>query len=152
MAPVSQLSCLWFAPQERTRATTVAIFANNFGSAVGFAISPLIVLLPEHIPRLLYLHFGLAFVACVLALFHFPTQPPSAPSAAAELLILNPTNTETSHTWRTLLRDVWKCLTTPAFLFLSLGGGILFGTFGAWSGLYDVLLEPEHYTEQQAGK
>jgi hypothetical protein len=25
MAPVSQLSCLWFAPHERTRATTVAI-------------------------------------------------------------------------------------------------------------------------------
>ena len=119
MAPVSQLSCLWFAPHERTRATTVAIFANNFGAAVGFIISPYIVTLPEHVPRLLYVHFGLAFVACVLALIYFPARPPSAPSAAAELLINNPTSSETSHNWRKFLKDIWTCLSNPAFLFLS---------------------------------
>ena len=43
MAPVSQLSCLWFAPHERTRATTFAIVANNFGASVAFIINPLIV-------------------------------------------------------------------------------------------------------------
>jgi hypothetical protein len=152
MAPVSQLSSMWFAPRERTRATSIAIFANNLGSAVGFAVSPLIVVLPEHIPRLLYCHFGLAFVACVLTLSYFPAQPPSAPSAAAELLIQNPTNSETSHTWRTFLRDIWKCLTTPAFVFLSVSGGLMFGAFSSWTSLYDVLLEPENYNEQQTGK
>ncbi|CAF1533033.1 unnamed protein product [Adineta ricciae] len=151
MAPVSQLSCLWFAPHERTRATTVAIFANYLGSGVGFAISPLIVSEPEYVPRLLYIHFGLAFAACVFSLVYFPAQPPTAPSAAAELLVKNPAGGETSHNWRTFLRDIWKCLTTPSFVLLSTAGGLLYGTFGAWTGLYDVLLEPEHYTEGQAG-
>jgi sugar phosphate permease len=152
MAPVSQLSCLWFAPHERTRATTIAIFANNFGATVGFLISPFIVSLPEHVPNLLYVHFGLAFVACVLALLYFPAQPPSAPSAAAELLINNPTSSETSHNWRNFLKDIWTCLSNPAFVLLSTAGGLVLGTFGAWTSLYDVLLEPEHYTEEQAGK
>jgi sugar phosphate permease len=152
MAPVSQLSCLWFAPHERTRATTIAIFTNNFGAAVGFVISPFIVALPEHVPRLLYVHFALAFIACVLALLYFPAQPPSAPSAAAELLINNPTSGENSHNWRTFLKDVWTCLSTPAFLLLSTAGGLLYGTFSAWTSLYDVLLVPEGYTDEQAGK
>ncbi|CAF4562900.1 unnamed protein product [Rotaria sp. Silwood1] len=151
MAPVSQLSCLWFAPHERTRATTIAIFANNFGATIGFVINPFIVALPEHVPRLLYIHLGLAFIACVLALLYFPSKPPSAPSAAAELLILDPTNNENNHNWRTFLRDIWKCFTTPSFLFLSIAGGLLYGTFSAWTGLYDIILEPENYTEEQAG-
>ena len=152
MAPVSQLSSLWFAPHERTRATTVAIFANNFGGAIGFLISPSIVSSPEDVPHLLYVHFGLAFVACVLALIYFPAQPPSPPSAAAELLINHPTTTENSRNWRAFLEDVWKCLTNPAFLLLSTAGGLIYGTFGAWTSLYDVLLESENYTESAAGK
>ncbi|CAF1234936.1 unnamed protein product [Rotaria sordida] len=151
MAPVSQLSCVWFAPHERTRATTIAIFANNFGATIGFVINPFIVTLPEHVPRLLYVHLGLAFIACVLALVYFPSKPPSEPSAAAELLSLNPTNNENKHNWRTFLKDIWKCLTTPSFLFLSIAGGLLYGTFSAWTSLYDVILEPENYTEEQAG-
>jgi FLVCR family MFS transporter len=152
VAPVSQLSCIWFAPHERTRATTVAIIANNnLGQAIGFVISPYIVSLPEQVPRLLYLHFGLAFVACILTLIYFPARPPSAPSAAAELLINNPTRSATNHNWRTFLKDVWTCLSNPAFLFLSMAGGLLNAAFNAWPSLYDVLLEPENYTETQAG-
>lgn len=151
MAPVSQLSSLWFAPHERTRATTVAIFSNNLGSAVGFLISPYVVNKPDDVPTLLYIHFGLAFVACVLALAYFPAQPPTPPSAAAELLVNNPTSAENKHGWRTFLKDMWKCLSNPPFLFLSTAGGLIYGTFGAWTSLYDVLLEPEHYSESDAG-
>ena len=151
MAPVSQLSSLWFAPHERTRATTVAILANNFGGTIGFLISPSIVAAPEHVPRLLYIHFGLAFLACIFALLSFPARPPTAPSAAAELLINNPTSTENKHGWRTFLKDMWTCLSNPAFLFLSSAGGLIYGTFGAWTSLYDVLLEPEGYSEVAAG-
>ena len=152
MAPVSQLSCLWFAPHERTRATTVAIFANNFGSTIGFVISPFMVSSPNDVPHLLYLHFGLAFAACVLALIYFPAHPPSPPSAAAELLSSPPTTTENNRNWRAFLRDVWTCLTNPAFLLLSTAGGLVYGTFGAWTSLYDVLLQAENYTESDAGK
>lgn len=151
--PVSQLSSLWFAPHERTRATTIAILANNnIGTAVGFILSPYLVTKPEHVPRLLYVHFGLACVASILTLLSFPARPPSAPSAAAELRIVNPASSETSHHWRNFFRDIWKCLTNPSFLFLSAAGGLINGAFNAWTGLYDVLLEPENYTETQAGR
>ena len=151
MAPVSQLSCLWFAPHERTRATTIAINANNFGSTVGFIISPYLVSLPEHVPRLLYLHLGLAFVACVLALLYFPAQPPTAPSAAAELLRDDAINPTTRHNWRTLVKDVGTCFSTPSFVLLASAGGLLYGTMGAWNGLFDVILKPQNYSEAQAG-
>lgn len=151
--PVSQLSSLWFAPHERTRATTIAILANNnIGTGVGFIISPYLVTEPEHVPYLLYIHFGLACVASILTLLSFPAQPASAPSAAAELLMAKSTSHETSHHWRQFLRDIWKCLTNPSFLFLSAAGGLVNGAFNAWTGLYDVLLESEHYTETQAGR
>ncbi|CAF0872626.1 unnamed protein product [Adineta steineri] len=151
MAPVSQLSSIWFAPHERTRATTIAVFANYLGAAGGFIINPLVVASPEHVPRLLYIHFGLAFVACVLTLLYFPAHPPTPPSAAAELFMTIPADNENSSNSRTFFKDIWKCLTTPAFLLLSTAGGLLYGAFGAWTSLYDVLLEPENYTEQQAG-
>jgi len=152
MAPVSQLSCLWFAPHERTRATTVAIFANFFGSTVGFVISPFIVSSPDYVPRLLYLHLAVAFIACVLALLYFPPLPPSAPSAAAELLIFHPTGEQNNNSWKTFMKDTWQCLTTPSFLLIATGGGLVSGTFNAWTSLYDIILKPEHYTEQQAGQ
>jgi nitrate/nitrite transporter NarK len=152
LATVSQLSCLWFAPHERTRATSVALIANNLGSTVGFIISPFIVSSPEYVPYLLYLHLALAFLACVLALLYFPPQPPSAPSAAAELLILHPSSEQNNNSWKIYMKDIWKCLTTPSFLLLSTAGGLLGGAFGAWTSLYDVILEPENYTEKQAGK
>ncbi|CAF1034019.1 unnamed protein product [Rotaria sordida] len=151
MAPVSQLSCLWFAPHERTRATTIAVFASNFGWSIGFVISPFIVSSCDYIPYLLYVHLGLAFIACVLALLFFPSQPPSAPSAAAELLIHYSLNEHNNNSWKKFVNDIWQCLTTPSFVLILIAGGLLPGTSGAWTSLYDVILKPENYTEQQAG-
>ncbi|CAF1004094.1 unnamed protein product [Rotaria sordida] len=132
-APVSQLSCLWFAPHERTRATTFAICFNNFGAAVGFVISPFIVSSPDYIPHLLYVHLGLAFISCIFALLYFPPQPPSAPSAAAELLILHPISEQNNNSLKTFMNDIWRCLTTPSFVLLTAASGTLSGTFGAWT-------------------
>jgi FLVCR family MFS transporter len=152
MAAVSQLSCLWFAPHERTRATTVAVFAHGLGASVGFVISPFIVSSPDNVPYLLYFHLGLASIACVLALLYFPAEPPTAPSAAAELLILHAVNEQNSNSWKTFPKDIWQCLTTPSFALIAIGSGLVYGTFGSWNSLYDIILEPEHFTEQQAGK
>jgi hypothetical protein len=152
MAPVSQLSCLWFAPHERTRATTIAIITHSFGKTVGFVISPFIVSSPDYVPRLLYVHLALTFIACVLALLYFPAQPPSAPSAAAELLILHPTSEQNNNSWKTFMKDIWQCLTTPSFVLILTAFGLMSGTFSGWTSLYDIILKPENYTEQQAGQ
>jgi hypothetical protein len=151
MAPVAQLSCLWFAPHERTRATTIAILANSFGATVGYVISPYIVALPGDVPRLLYVHVGIAFIACVLTVLYFPAQPPTAPSAAAEALMFHPGSEQTSGFLKKYMQDVWKCLTTPSFVLLTIAGSILLGIFGTWTSLFDVILKPENYTEKEAG-
>ncbi|CAF5154290.1 unnamed protein product, partial [Rotaria sp. Silwood1] len=124
---------------------------NNFGATIGFVISPFIVSSSNYVPHLLFVHFGLAFIACILALLFFPCQPPSAPSAAAELLIHKSIHEHKNNSWIKFLKDIWHCFTTPSFVLISTAGGLLSGTFGAWTGLYDIILKPEHYTEQQAG-
>jgi hypothetical protein len=152
MAPVSQLSCLWFAPNERTRATTLAIMAPAFGSTVGFLISPWIVTTPEHVPHLLYLHFILAFVAIVLTLVYFPAHPPQAPSPAAQLLIDTSMNEEKVSSLRSYINDIWRCFDTPSFTLLCSVGGILGGAFAAWTGLFANILAGENFTEKQSSK
>jgi hypothetical protein len=151
MTPVSQLSCLWFDTNERTRATTVAIMAYNLGSTMGFIMGPAVVYSPEHISRLLYIHVGLAFAACVLALIYFPGQPPTPPSPAAELLIRGSVNEEGVKSWRFYTTSLRRCFTTPSFILLVSAGGLIGGTYGVWTSLFSTILEPEHYSETQAG-
>lgn len=146
MVPVSQLSCLWFASHERTRATTAAICASNFGLTTSFIIGPLIVSSPEYLPRLLYVHLALTSIACILVMIHFPAQPLTPPSPAAELLITNSTSS-----WSTLAQNIRQCLTTPAFLLIALAGGLMSGVLGIWTSLFDIILKAENITEQQAG-
>ncbi|CAF1201526.1 unnamed protein product [Didymodactylos carnosus] len=153
MAPVSQLSCLWFGTNERTRATCIAILSASFGCTIGFVISPYIVDKPDHVPYLLYLHVGLSFLSCILAIIYFPAVPPTPPSPAAELLIYssNSGNQNGINSLKIYLSNVWQCLTCIPFLLLSLAGGIFEGTFTAWNGLFATILTPMHYTETQAG-
>ncbi len=150
--PVSQISCIWFGPNERARATTFAIMINNFGAAVGFLISPLIVDAPERVPHLLYVHLGLATIACVLTLVYFPSHPPTPPSPAAERLISSSLGDSSTSSLRDFMKQNWECMKTPSFMLLSIVGGLTTGGFSAWTGLYDVILAPENYTEQQAGE
>lgn len=146
MAPVSQLSCLWFAPEERTRATTFAIFANNFGSTIGFLISPLIVSTAESIPKLLCVHLGLAVSAFLLTFLFFPSRPRSPPSAAAELLL-----EDNRRSISTIQSDLNKCFTNRSFILITLSGGLLSGAFASWTSLFDIILKEEQFSEQEAG-
>lgn len=150
MAPVSQLSCLWFGPNERTRATTLAIMANIFGGTVSFLINPAIVAQPTHIPYLLYFHLGLAVIGLILTLIHFPAHPPTPPSLAAEIFLQ--ANDKSSNTnFQVLKESLKRCMSNISFVLLSTAGGAINGTFAVWTGLFSSILEPEHYSEPQAG-
>ncbi|CAF1300536.1 unnamed protein product [Adineta steineri] len=151
MAPVSQLSCLWFAPDERTRATTLAIMACSLGSTIGFLITPWIVTKSEHVPYLLQLHFILAFCALVLTLIYFPAHPPHAPSVSAQSLIDMSMNEQNENSLRSYLNDIWRCFDSPSFKLLCSVGGISGGVFAAWTGLFSNILAAENFTEQQSG-
>ncbi|CAF1321872.1 unnamed protein product [Adineta steineri] len=148
-APVSQLSCEWFGLNERTRATTIAIIANNFGGTIGYIMNPLIVHSPSDVPRLLYIHLSLSFVACVLTFLYFPAHPPSPPSPAAEQLS-SAINDENS-SWKSHMKNIWQCLKTPSFLLICNAGSLSYGIFNVWVGLYDLILKSQGYSEIQTG-
>jgi FLVCR family MFS transporter len=153
MALVSQLSCIWFAPHERTRATTIAILGANLGGAAGFLVSPLLVSEPSHVPRLLYLHTGQAFLACVLTLVYFPAEPPSPPSVAAKMLNVNRLIQKRSiEILKRVLLDVLHCCRNLSCVLLIISGAVLGGTFAAWGGLFANILTPLGYTEVEAGE
>jgi hypothetical protein len=153
MALVSQLSCLWFAPHERTRATTIAILGSSLGGAAAFLISPNLVTGPAHVPYLLYLHTGLALLACICTLTYFPAEPPSPPSAAAHLLVVERFKTERlMETLKRFVYDIIYCFKDVSCVLLILSGGIMGGTLAAWGGLFATILAPLGYTEPQAGK
>ena len=152
MALVSQLSCIWFASHERTRATTIAILGSNLGGAVAFLISPHLVFEAWRVPHLLYLHAGQAFLACVCTLLYFPAEPPTPPSAAAQLLVAERFRTEPLI--RTLKRsatDVLHCFKNISCVLLILSGAVMGGTLAAWGGLFATILKPLGYSETEAG-
>jgi MFS family permease len=85
MAAPPLLSAQWFPDRERTTATAIASLANNFGSAGGFLLGPLLVKEAADLPKLLYAHAALAGANLLLILAYFPTKPSEPPSAAAEV-------------------------------------------------------------------
>jgi MFS family permease len=153
MALVSQLSCLWFAPHERTRATTMAILGSSFGSAAAFLISPYLVSEAWRVPHLLYLHAGQALLAFIFTLAYFPAEPPSPPSAAAYLLTTQHSIPERPlETLKRFVYDILHCCKNVSCVLLILSGAIMGGTLAAWGGLFATILKPLGYTEIQAGK
>src|SRR5205085_1036004 len=134
MALISQLSCTWFAPNERTRATTMSIIGANLGGAAAFLISPFLVRQPWHVPRLLYLHTGQALVACVLTLIYFPAEPLTPPSVAAEMLRAHRSVSERPiETTKKVFWDILLCFQNLPAVLLIASGAILGGTFAVWS-------------------
>ena len=152
MAPVSQLSSLWFGPNERTRATTLAILANSFGSTIGFLISPWIVDAPERVSHLLYLHFCLAALAALLVMAYFPAEPPSPPSPATRVLIDHTYTHAQVNSLRSYMESLWQCCKNPSFILLCSIGGVLGGAFAAWTSLFANILAAENFNERQAGR
>lgn len=151
MTPVSQLSCLWFGSNERTRATTLAIMANILGATISFIINPSIVSRPSNLPYLLYFHLSLAILAGILTLVYFPAHPPKAPSRAAELLMIME-NTKHDSGFKIYMKGLKECLTNHSFILFAITGGVMSGAFGVWTSLFSTILAPENYSEQQAGE
>ena len=159
MSTVSQCSCLWFGVNERAKATSVAIFSNNLGAALGFLQIPAQVPRPDAMPSILYTHAAMAIAASVLTLAYFPAHPPTPPSRAAELLMTPTPDAEDGTTvdesggavvtslgadfvrgMGNVLREFWLCARNVNCVLLALVGGGLFGVYNGWSALFNNIL------------
>ncbi|XP_067947626.1 heme transporter FLVCR2-like [Watersipora subatra] len=82
-----RLAAVWFGPDEVSTATSLGVFGNQLGAAVGFVLSPYIVELHEDLSltgkSLSYLFYGgagyttLLFILVVLVFRSYPSLPPS---------------------------------------------------------------------------
>jgi hypothetical protein len=167
MSTPTLLSQSWFPANERTTATASAVLANNFGSALGFLITPLLVRQnhPGDIPALLYTHAVIGLLGLALVMSYFPNAPPSPPSAAAARVLPSgsaapattapATATVTAacsaddcqepedFSAREFLRGMLRAARDGNFMRLALGGGTIAGAFIAWNGVLNAILRPD---------
>lgn len=162
----AHVSQMWFGESERTTATAVGYITNNAGVAVSFLLSPALVTVASDIPRLLYVHAGIAAVCLLLIQFCFPARPPSPPTMAASL---QQQREDLTHSMRTStkirelkldgdetpelpnLGSFREALRNVPFMILALGAGMIGESFNAWSGLLDMILGPVGYNPVQNG-
>eukprot|EP00658_Telonema_sp_P-2_P079203 TRINITY_DN7591_c0_g2_i1.p1 TRINITY_DN7591_c0_g2~~TRINITY_DN7591_c0_g2_i1.p1 ORF type:complete len:192 (-),score=38.41 TRINITY_DN7591_c0_g2_i1:85-660(-) len=131
MGPVSRLSVIWFPEHQRTTGTAIAQTANGLGSCIGFLLGPFIVPDKQHASQfstLLLVELCMAAVPLICALSHFPTQPDSPPSAAAEQYRRGTGGTDLS-----FLAGLKAIGPNRSFWLVVLCAGIMFGVQSGWS-------------------
>ncbi|KAM9305775.1 solute carrier family 49 member 4 [Gastrophryne carolinensis] len=150
------LSTTWFPPDERATATAVASMLNYLGGACAFLVGPLVVPGPnktendvltredvgpikDRIEAVLYAEFGVTAVLFVAVLAYFPSRPPVPPSIAAASRRLS---------YRS---SICKLLSNVRFLMIVLAYAVPLGFYAGWSGVLDLILEPIHVNQVDAG-
>jgi hypothetical protein len=84
-ASPSRVSLEWFAEDERVTSTTTIIIMSTLSTAVGYVVGPLLAPDAAHVPRLLFVEFGLSVPLVVLAYAYLPPHPVCPPSAVAAI-------------------------------------------------------------------
>lgn len=85
----------------------------------------------------------------IWVLIYFPNNPPTPPSPSAALSIdgnVTPTVKAPS-----FLQELLILVKHRSFMILSIVGGYSTGVFGAWSGMFDIILHPLGYSDTLAG-
>jgi len=137
----------WFGEKERTTATAIATLSNQLGSAVGFFLAPAIVN-ASSVPMLLIVEAAEAAFILVWTIIYFPDKPPSPPSASAASADQVAASTSTFANFR---KEGTELLTNRSFLVLAIIAGWQAGMFNAWTGMFDIILSPEGYSDAFSG-
>jgi len=143
MGAVTLFSRVWFAENERTTATSIAMLSNGVGSVIGF-LNP-IWLAPSagQIPNIFYLGLVLSAIPIFGAMMYLPAKPRYAPSAAAEV--------EEQVGVCVQIGEMRQLLTNRSFCMVIACAGILVGVVGGWSSVFQSMLGPEGISETVVG-
>lgn len=139
-----KLSSVWFAPSERTLATSIGFQANVIGLSGCYFLSMLVTKI-EDVRYLLYLYAIVGVVALVCALIYFPEKPPTPPSFTGEQ-----SSAVTDHSPKTVIRNSFKSIKASwaAFILIFFGscpGGI----YSAWGAMLIEIIIPLGFNENQ---
>ena len=153
-APVSET---WFPLNERATATALVALAAGLGSSVSFIIGPLAVSMPkmndsrvilnetdvplirEQLQHLNYAMFGVTTLLFLICCVYFPNKPPSPPTITAAI-----ERYDFKQGLLTLLRR-------RNMLVLGTVYGVSLGSYGSWSSVLDIIVNPLGITQTEAG-
>ncbi|XP_071135379.1 choline/ethanolamine transporter flvcr2a-like isoform X2 [Mytilus edulis] len=146
----ARLAAIWFGPNQVSTATSLGVFGNQIGAAVGFLLPPLLVkyspdidLVSSRLYTLFYIGAGVTTLLFLMVLVIFKKEPPQPPSRAQLLAVRNAAS---QHYGKSLLR----LLKNRGFLLLVLTYGINTGAYYAIATLVNpVVLNyfPDHQKE-----
>ena len=151
------VSEVWFPSKERTTATAIAALAAGFGAATSFIIGPLAVDMPImngtttllnqtdvsairlQISHLNYAEFGVSLALLLACLLYLPTKPPTPPSLTASCSRYD------------FKQGILTLIRRPKMLHIGLMYGVAVGSFGSWSSVFDIIVNPLGITQSEAG-
>lgn len=133
MAAPSKLSSIWFKPEERAFATSVGALANNFGATLGFLIG-FAVRTSADVPWLMRGEALACAVLLAVIMAYFPSRPKMPPSATAAI------STRQKTPIREFARGLLRAVTNLNYALVAVAGGLMSGTFNAWSASLPVIL------------
>ncbi|XP_017866728.1 PREDICTED: feline leukemia virus subgroup C receptor-related protein 2 [Drosophila arizonae] len=140
----ARLAAVWFGPDQVSSATSVGVFGNQLGVAIGFVLPPMLVPNSEDINQvgsdlqlMFYLVAGLTSVLLILMAIFFQDKPPTPPSAAQEAANRLEGMAEQQISFGQSLKNL---LTNRNFIFLLLSYGINVGVFYAISTLLNPVV------------
>ncbi|EDW61531.1 choline/ethanolamine transporter flvcr2a [Drosophila virilis] len=140
----ARLAAVWFGPDQVSSATSVGVFGNQLGVAVGFVLPPMLVPNSEDINQvgsdlqmMFYLVAGLTSILLVLMAIFFQDRPPTPPSAAQEESQRLEGMVEEQVSF---LQSLKNLMTNRNFIFLLLSYGINVGVFYAISTLLNPVV------------
>lgn len=151
----ARLSALWFGPSQIALATSIGVFGNQLGAAIGFLVPPMVVLKSDDVfdmqRRFLYLLVpiacltGLATIAAVLFIEDQPEKPPNIAQLEIrnQLLKYEKEKKDTKNKrsdFQLFASSLWNLVKNPNFLLILVSYGINTGTYYAIGTLLNQIV------------
>lgn len=147
------LAAVWFGPNEVSTATSIGVFGNQVGVAIGFLVPPAIVPTSQDLDQvghdLSIMFYGMAAITTVIFIIIvllFKKEPPQPPSRAQQLAIEATKHTDYSHSLKRLVKN-------KGFMNLVVTYGLNTGSYYAISTLLNpIVLSYFVNAEKDAGR
>ncbi|CAG5124120.1 unnamed protein product, partial [Candidula unifasciata] len=136
----ARLAAVWFGPNEVSTATSLGVFGNQVGVAVGFVLPPVIVpdsnsshVVGEELSNMAYGNAVFATVMSFLIIIFFQDKPKQPPSLAQQHAIKAAAS-------ENYLQSLYRLFSNFGFVMLTVAYGINTGSYYAISTLLNAII------------
>eukprot|EP01114_Cavostelium_apophysatum_P012854 TRINITY_DN2978_c0_g1_i3.p1 TRINITY_DN2978_c0_g1~~TRINITY_DN2978_c0_g1_i3.p1 ORF type:complete len:317 (+),score=37.94 TRINITY_DN2978_c0_g1_i3:836-1786(+) len=138
---ITQISSVWFPPNERTLATSITSTASWVGSALGF-VTGLFIFTEEGLKLLVMSQSIAAGVIALVLIAYFPAKPKTPPAPSQE--------DDMKRQPRPYIYILKEFLMNPWFMVIVLISGASNGIYNGWITTVDVTLAKMGWNQSQA--